>query len=99
MKRLFTSVPLIVTFVFLLPQASLKSAGAPPAAAPLTATAEASALPPPPLPAPYFDPSKPYNVQDFGAKGDGEANDAEAINQAIEKCSAGGGGTVTFPNA
>lgn len=37
------------------------------------------------------------NVKSFGAVGDGIANDTPAINKAIERCSAGGGGTVTFP--
>ena len=35
-----------------------------------------------------------YDVRAFGAKGDGQANDAPAINGAIEAASAAGGGTV-----
>jgi len=38
-----------------------------------------------------------YDVRAFGAKGDGQANDAPAINGAIEAASAAGGGTVDFP--
>jgi polygalacturonase len=51
---------------------------------------------PPNFPLPAF-PDKTYNVKDFGALGDGAANDTPAINQALEKCSAAGGGTVKFP--
>jgi polygalacturonase len=38
-----------------------------------------------------------FDVRSFGAVGDGVANDTPAINKAIEKCNASGGGTVTFP--
>ncbi len=38
-----------------------------------------------------------YNPLDFGAIGDGAANDAAAIQAAIETCSNGGGGRVLFP--
>jgi hypothetical protein len=34
-----------------------------------------------------------FNVRDQGAKGDGKTLDTSAINQAIEACSASGGGT------
>jgi len=51
---------------------------------------------PPNFPLPKF-PDKIFNVKDFGAKGDGIVNDTPAINAAIEKCNASGGGTVTFP--
>src|SRR5271170_672511 len=50
----------------------------------------------PNFPLPKF-PDKTYNVKDFGATGGGEVNDTPAINAAIEKCNADGGGTVTFP--
>jgi polygalacturonase len=38
-----------------------------------------------------------YDVKTFGAKGDGTAIDSPAINKAIEKAAADGGGTVSFP--
>ncbi len=41
--------------------------------------------------------AKVYNVRDFGALGDGIAIDSHAINAAIEKAAAEGGGTVRLP--
>jgi len=41
--------------------------------------------------------TKTYNVKDFGAKGDSTTNDTPAINKAIEKCNAEGGGSIIFP--
>ncbi len=38
-----------------------------------------------------------YNILDFGAAGNGQTNDAPAIQQAIDTCTSGGGGTVLFP--
>jgi hypothetical protein len=51
---------------------------------------------PPNFSAPQFK-SQSFNVRDFGATGTGRENDTAAINRAIEKCRAGGGGDVTFP--
>ena len=55
-----------------------------------------SVFAPPTIPQPQFK-DKSYNVKDFGAKGDGQTNDTQAISKAIEKASTDGGGTVTFP--
>lgn len=41
--------------------------------------------------------SGPYNVREFGARGDGEALDTSALQRAIEACARKGGGTVHFP--
>ena len=38
-----------------------------------------------------------YNVKTFGAKGDGQTSDTEAINKTIETAAKTGGGTVFFP--
>jgi hypothetical protein len=38
-----------------------------------------------------------YNVNDFGAKGDGEAVDTDAVQAAINTCSKRGGGMVLLP--
>ena len=38
-----------------------------------------------------------YNIKDFGAKGDGKHIDSHAINAAISRASAAGGGTVYVP--
>jgi len=38
-----------------------------------------------------------YNIRAFGAKGDGVANDRDAIERAIEAAAASGGGQVYFP--
>ena len=39
-----------------------------------------------------------YHPQQFGAVGDGKTNDAAAIQQAIDRCSAEGGGTIVLDN-
>ena len=41
--------------------------------------------------------AKVYNVQDYGAKADGETIDTPAINRAIEEAATAGGGTIYFP--
>jgi hypothetical protein len=51
---------------------------------------------PPNFPLPKFKDAM-YDVRDFGATGDGVTNDTAAINRAIDKCNAGGGGDVRFP--
>lgn len=38
-----------------------------------------------------------YSILDFGAIGDGEANDTPAIQKAIDACCQAGGGRVLFP--
>lgn len=40
-----------------------------------------------------------YNVKDYGAIGNGSANDYDAIQLAINTCNINGGGTVFFPRA
>lgn len=37
------------------------------------------------------------NVRDFGARGDGAADDTEAVQAAVNACTEGGGGTVHLP--
>lgn len=53
------------------------------------------------VPLPSAPPSRPaplaYDVRAYGAAGDGQRFDTEAINRAIEAAAAAGGGTVTFP--
>ena len=38
-----------------------------------------------------------YNILDFGAAGDGTANDAAVIRRAIDACTRAGDGTVLVP--
>lgn len=38
-----------------------------------------------------------YNIRDYGARGDGRANDTAAIQAALDACRAAGGGTVIAP--
>ncbi|WP_207425505.1 glycoside hydrolase family 28 protein [Pedobacter sp. SYSU D00535] len=41
---------------------------------------------------------KQYNILDFGAKGDGQTLNTVAIQNAIDKCSKDGGGSVVVPS-
>jgi len=41
---------------------------------------------------------QPFNVQDFGATGNGSTDDSAAINAAITAANTAGGGTVYFPS-
>jgi hypothetical protein len=43
-------------------------------------------------------PRSVFDVTSHGAKGDGRANDAPAIQKAIDACARSGGGTVYFPS-
>ena len=63
---------------------------------PVQSAETANPFSPPNFPLPKFKDAK-FNVKDFDATGNGLTNDTPAINQAIEKCSAGGGGDVVFP--
>lgn len=38
-----------------------------------------------------------YNVRDYGAKGDGQNVDSDAVNRAIAEATKNGGGTIFFP--
>jgi polygalacturonase len=62
----------------------------------LQAAESANPFTAPNVPLPRFA-ARTYNVKDFGATGGGVANDTAAINRAIEKCNAEGGGAVAFP--
>ncbi len=38
-----------------------------------------------------------YNIRDYGAKGDGKVLDTQALQRAIDQCTADGGGSVLVP--
>ncbi|NLX97408.1 MAG: glycoside hydrolase family 28 protein [Rhodopirellula sp.] len=38
-----------------------------------------------------------FNIRDYGARGDRQTNDAQAIQSAVDACHTAGGGTVYFP--
>lgn len=61
------------------------------------AAAAVNPFTPPNIPPPAFNATNRFNVRECGALGDGSTNETAAINQAIEKCNAAGGGTVAFP--
>src|SRR5438093_946416 len=44
-----------------------------------------------------FSQSKLYNIINYGAKADGQTDNAKAIQQAIDEASANGGGIVLVP--
>lgn len=48
------------------------------------------------LTAPHFN-AKTYDIKDYGAIGDGQTLNTQAINKAITTCSTSGGGTVIIP--
>jgi polygalacturonase len=52
---------------------------------------------PPPSPGQPRTAADRFDVRAFGAAGDGQALDTDAINRAIEAAYAAGGGTVVFP--
>jgi glucose/arabinose dehydrogenase len=45
----------------------------------------------------YSPQGSPFNVKNYGAKGDGTTIDTRSINSAVEAASNAGGGTVYFP--
>jgi hypothetical protein len=51
----------------------------------------------PPAPKAPARPKLVLNIRDFGAAGDGTSKDTNAIQQALDRCSALGGGEVLIP--
>lgn len=60
-----------------------------PAASSVGALAEATAV--------SAGPQHRLGIRDFGAKGDGAANDTAAIQEAVDRCAVSGGGEVLVP--
>jgi len=53
-------------------------------------------FPMPALERPRF-PERAYDIRDYGARGDGETKNTDAIRKAVAACAAEGGGTVRVP--
>lgn len=82
---------LLATLAFSFAPARSLAAGTP---APASASAPASRDIKPDLP---VIPDKKFSVRDFGAKGDGAADDTKALQAAIDAASKAGGGMVEVP--
>eukprot|EP00850_Spirogloea_muscicola_P007077 SM000035S13057 [mRNA] locus=s35:129946:133091:- [translate_table: standard] len=80
--------------------AAVQSGGSSPGAVTTATTAEPASSPPPTVVISTPTTGATFNVQSYGAKGDGQSNDASAVLAAMQAaCSASGGGTVLFPGS